>query len=265
MSRLSWDQVGERFFETGIDRGVLYPNKVGAIGVPWNGLISINETPIGGEPKSSYIDGYKFQNRFTLEEYAATVEAYTYPRAFEECQGVSPLGNGLFTTGQRRISFGLCYRTKIGNDTRGDSYGSKIHFVYNASVSPPDRNYQTASESPQANTFNWAITTRPVKTTGKQPTAHMVVDTSLMTPPLLASLEDLIYGKDGGDPQLPSPTELITLIVGWPTLFITDHGNGIFTASGPDDVVRLATPRAFEINASTVENNGNGTFDVTSY
>lgn len=265
MSRLAWDQVGERFFETGIDRGVLYPNKTGAIGVPWNGLISINETPTGGEAKPFYIDGYKFQNRSTPEEYAATVEAYTYPRAFEECQGVAPLGNGLFMTAQQKISFGLCYRTRLGNDVKGDSYGSKLHFVYNASVAPPDRNYQTTSNNPEANTFSWAVTTKPMITVGRRPTAHMIVDTSLMTPPLLASLEDLIYGKDGADPVLPTPTELISLIVGWPVLYITDHGNGIFTASGPDDVVRMATPRAFEINATTVVNNGDGSFDVTSY
>lgn len=265
MSRLAWDRVGERFFETGIDHGVLYPNKTGAIGVPWNGLIGLNETPTGGEPKPFYLDGYKYQHRSTPEEYGATIEAYTYPKEFEDCQGVPYLGNGLYITGQRKISFGLTYRTKVGNDAKGVTYGSKIHFVYNALVAPSDKKYQTVGDNPEANAFSWAINTKPVKVAGRRPTASMVVDTSLLTTPLLASLEDLIYGTDSTDPQLPTPTELISLIVGWPTLFITDHGNGIFTASGPDDVVRLATPRAFEINASTVVNNGDGSFDVTSY
>ena len=265
MTRLVWDRVGERFFETGVDRGVLYPNKVGAVGVPWNGLISLNETPTGGEPKPFYIDGYKFQNRATPEEYAATLVAFTYPREFEECQGNKPLGNGLYITSQSRISFGLCYRTKLGNDTQGQSHASKLHFVYNASVAPADRNYQTVGDNPEANNFSWAITTKHVKTTGHRPTSHMVVDTSLLSTPLLEALEDLIYGTDAEAPQLPSPTDLIGLIVGWPTLSIEDLGNGVFRASGPDDVVRIATPRTFEINASTVVNNGDGTFDVTSY
>lgn len=265
MTKLVWDRVGERFFETGIDRGVLYPNKVGAVGVTWNGLISVTENPAGGTDKPFYYDGYKYQNRSTPEEYASTVEAYYYPREFEDCQGNPHLGNGLFITGQPRISFGLCYRTKLGNDASGVSHASKLHFVYNAVANPTRKSYQTVGDNPEANAFSWDISTKAVRVSGRRPTANMVVDTSLLTPPLLASLEDLIYGTDSTSPSLPTPTELITLIVGWPELFITDHGNGIFTASGPDDVVRMATPRAFEINAETVVNNGNGTFEVTSY
>ncbi len=265
MTRLAWDRVGERFFETGIDRGVLYPNKPGAVGVPWNGLISVSENPSGGESKPYYVDGFKYQNRSAPEEYAATVDAYTYPREFEDCQGSVHLGNGLYISGQSRISFGLCYRTKVGNDAMGVNYGAKLHFVYNALVAPTSKNYQSVGDNPEASTFSWNVTTKPVLVSGHRPTANLVVDTSLLTAPLLAELEDLIYGTDSTPPQLPTPTELIALIVGWPTLFITDHGNGIFTASGPDDVVRMATPRAFEINAETVEDDGNGTFEVTSY
>lgn len=265
MSKLAWDQVGERFFETGVDRGVLYPNKAGVVPVPWNGLISVSENPSGGEAKPFYIDGYKFQNRSAPEEYAASIQAYTYPRAFEDCQGRPHLGNGLYIASQPKISFGLCYRTKLGNDAQGIAFGSKINFVYNALASPSSRDFQTIGDNPEANAFSWDMTTKPMFVSGRRPTANMIVDTSLLTPPLLESLEDLIYGTDSTDPTLPTPTELIALIVGWPELLITDHGNGIFTASGPDDVVRLATPRAFEINAETVVDNGDGSFDVTSY
>lgn len=263
MTRLTWDRVGERFFETGIERGVLYID--GVDGVAWNGLVSVSESPTGGEAKPFYIDGYKYQNRSGPEEFAATLDAFTYPREFEACQGSPHLGNGLYITAQRRVNFGLCYRTKIGNDLQGASYSSKIHFVYNAQVTPTTKNYQTVGENPEAAIFSWNISTRAVRVSGRRPTANMVVDTSLMTGPLLKELEDLIYGTESTPPQLPTPTELISLIVGWPTLFITDHGNGVFTASGPDDVVRLATPRAFELNAETVEDLGTGTFEVTSY
>ena len=265
MTKLAWSRVGERFFETGVDRGVIYPNKVGLNPASWSGLIGISENPTGGDAKPFYIDGYKFQNRFTPEEYAASVEAFMYPRVFDECQGNPHLGNGLYLTGQAKIPFGLSYRTKIGNDLMGQNYAHKIHFVWNALVAPANKSYQTVSDNPSANTFTWDITTKDIKVAGRRQTAHMVVDTSLMSPPLLQELEDLIYGTDSTAPQLPTPTELITLVVGWPTLFITDHGNGIFTASGPDDVVRLATPRAYEINAETAEADGNGNFEVTSY
>lgn len=265
MAKLAWSRVGERFFETGVDRGVIYPNKVELAPASWSGLIGINENPTGGDAKPFYVDGYKYQNRATPEEYGASIEAFMYPRVFDECQGNPHLGNGLFMTAQAKIPFGLTYRTKIGNDLAGQNYAHKIHFVYNALVAPTNKNYQTVSDNPTANTFTWNITTKAIKVAGRRQTAHMVVDTSLLTPPLLESLEALIYGTDEEDPQLPTPTELISLIVGWPTLFITDHGNGVFTASGPDDVVRLATPRAFELNAETVVNNGDGSFDVTSY
>jgi hypothetical protein len=265
MSKLAWSRVGERFFETGVDRGVIYPNKEGMAPAAWSGLIGINENPTGGEDKPFYIDGYKFQNRSTPEEYVSTTEAFTYPRVFDECQGNSYLGNGLYMTAQTKVPFGLTYRTKLGNDVAGQNYAHKIHFVYNALVAPTNKNYQTVGDNPTANTFSWTISTKAMKVTGRRQTAHMVVDTSLLTSPLLAELEDLIYGTDSTEPELPSPTELIELIVGWPTLFITDHGNGIFTASGPDDVVRLATPRAYEISAETAEADGEGNFEVTSY
>ncbi len=265
MSKLAWSRVGERFFETGVDRGVIYPNKVGLAPAAWSGLIGITENPTGGEAKPFYIDGYKFQNRSAPEEFGASIEAFMYPRVFEECQGNPYLGNGLYVTAQAKISFGLTYRTKIGNDLAGQNYGHKIHFIYNALAAPANKNYRTVSDNPEAATFTWNLSTKAVKVTGRRQTAHMVVDTSLMSPPLLQELEDLIYGTDTTVPQLPTPTELIGLVVGWPTLFITDHGNGIFTASGPDDVVRLATPRAYEINAETAEEDGNGNFEVTSY
>lgn len=265
MSRLAWDRVGERFFETGIDRGVLYPNKDDVTPVAWNGLVALNETTSGGEAKPFYLDGYKFQNRSAPQEYEASLEAFTYPHAFEECQGMKPLGNGLYLANQPKITFGLCYRTRLGNDLQGPSYASKLHFVYNASVAPTGKNYGTVNDNPEPATFSWPITTKAVKIATHKATSHMVVDTSLISPPLLTELEDLIYGTSTTDPSLPTPTDLIALIVGWPTLSITDLGNGIFIASGPDDVVRLATPKTFEINSTTAVDNGDGSYDVTSY
>lgn len=262
VTRLSWDRVGQRFFETGLDRGVLYPPT--GDGVPWNGLIAVNENPTGGEARPYYIDGYKFQNRSSPEEFQATIEAYTYPDEFNACLGMPNLGSGLYISGQKKKSFGLCYRTKIGSDLDGDNVGYKIHLVYNALVSPSSRNYKTLAENPEAMTFSWDLSTKPVKTSGYKATPMMVIDTTKLTTPLLTSLEDMLYGSNTAAPRLPTPTELITLFIGWPSLYVVDNGNGTFTVSGPDEMVRLINPNMFQLSGVTVVDNGNGSFNVTS-
>lgn len=262
MSVITWDEIGERYFETGIDRGVFYP-PVGS-GVPWNGLISVNHTPIGGEAKPYYIDGYKYQNLSSPEEFAANIEAYTYPDEFEDCNGLVPIGNGLSIGYQQKKSFGLCYRTKIGNDVDSENHAYKIHLVYNALAQPSNQNYSTVGDNPEAITFNWSITTKPIKTAGFKATPYMVLDTRKITTPLLTALEEIIYGTSITNPRLPSPTELIAMFLDWPTLYVIDNGNGTFTVSGPDDQVRLLDTNTYEINGVTVINNGDGSFEVST-
>lgn len=262
MSRITWGTAGKRFYETGIDRGVVYPN--GGSGVAWNGLLSVNESVSGGEAKPFFFDGYKYQNRAGPEDFEATIEAYTYPEEFELCNGTVNLGAGLFLTQQRRLPFGLCYRTKVGNDIVGDSYGYKLHLIYNALAAPTTKNYTSVDDTPEAIAFSWDITTKPVLVSGHKATPHIIIDTSKLTAPLLASLESLIYGTPDANPRLPLPAELITLFLGWPTLEIVDNGNGTFTAYGPDEMIQIINPNTFQITGATIINNGNGTFDATS-
>jgi len=262
MTRLAWDSIGARLYETGVDRGVLYPS-VGA-GVVWNGLISVNENSSGGSSKPYYIDGFKYQNVPDPEEFEADIVAYTYPDEFEVCSGLTPIGGGLSIGQQRRSSFGLCYRTKIGNDTHGNDHGHKIHLVYNALASPSAKNYNTISDDPDLITFNWNLTTRPILVTGHKATSYFCMDTTKMTPPLLASIEEILYGTSSTAPSLPTPAELVAMFIGWPELYVIDNGNGTFTVSGPDDIVRLLDARRFQFSGDTVFNNGDGTFEISS-
>lgn len=261
--RLVWDRVGERFFETGVTNGVLYPST--GDGVAWNGLISVTESPNGGDPDPYYIDGYKYQNRSNAEDYEATIEAFTYPDAFEECMGNVSVSAGLLITQQRKKSFGLCYKTSFGNDTDGLDHGYKIHLVYNALAAPAQKAFKSISDSPEAINFSWGLTTKPIKLAGHKATAHMIVDSTKVSPPLLSNLEDILYGTDSASPRLPLPTEVVSIFSGWPTLFVTDNGDGTFTVSGPDDVVSMLDPYTFKIVSSTAVDNGDGSYNVTSY
>lgn len=261
--RLEWNRVGERLFETGIERGVLYPQA--GSGVAWNGLISVNESVSGGEAKPFYIDGFKFANRSSPEEYAATISAFTYPREFAACDGSAYLGRGLHVTQQRRKSFGLSYRTKVGNDTLGENHGYKLHLVYNALAAPTSRDYRTVSADPEAATFDWNVTTRPVRLSGYRPSPHLIIDSTLSTPELMASLEDILYGSSSTSPRLPLPNEVVALFAEWPELYIQDHGDGTFTASGPDNVVSVIDSQTFQIVSDTATDHGDGTFTVSSY
>lgn len=209
MTRIAWNTRGERFFETGSDRGVLY--LPGQSGVAWNGLKKVSESPDGGTPTPYYVDGYKYINVASAEEFKATLSAYSSPQEFAVCDGTLSIHNGLFATQQPRKPFNLSYRTLIGNDISGADHGYKIHLVYNALAAPATRENATLTNSPTALDLSWSITTTPPKITGLRPTAHFVVDSRLTPPNLLAALEDILYGTMDTEARIPEVSEIIDL------------------------------------------------------
>jgi hypothetical protein len=209
MARLTWGALGERFYETGVDRCVLYWN--GVMGVAWNGISAVRESPSGGEAVPYYFDGVKYLNLSAAEEYEATLEAFASPAEFNLCDGTVPISNGLFVTQQPRTSFGLSYRTAVGNDVEGVDHGYKIHIVYNALAAPSSRDDSTISDSPDPATLSWAITAIPAIVTNLKPTSHFVVDSRLTDPALLTELEDDLYGTVSTAPTLPTPTALVAM------------------------------------------------------
>ena len=222
MSRLKWDQTGERFYETGVKNGVLYIPTGGAYtkGVAWNGLTAVTESPSGAEATPLYADDIKYLNLMSTEEFGATIEAYTYPDEFAECDGSAELATGVYIGQQPRKTFGLCYKTTLGNDEDGNSYGYKLHIIYGAKAAPTEKAYATINDSPEAITFSWELTTTPVPVKNAKPTASITIDSTKVDPGKLAALEDILYGKDGtGDgntgatePSLPLPDEIATLM-----------------------------------------------------
>ena len=214
MATLTWDVQGERYYETGVSKGVLYPFKEGKYskGVAWNGLTAVNESPSGAEPTPMYADNIKYLNLLSNEEFAATVEAYTYPDEFAECDGSAELAAGVSVGQQKRIPFGLSYVTKLGNDTDGQDHGYKIHLIYGALAKPTQKNYATINDSPEAITFSWELSTTPVAVPNMRPTACITIDSTKVTPENLKKIEDKLYGKDSEEATLPTPTELAALI-----------------------------------------------------
>ena len=215
MSKIVWDNTGERFYETGVDRGVLYvQDDQGNYpkGVAWNGLISVTESPTGAEPTPLYADNIKYLNLTSVEEFEASIEAYTYPEEFEECDGSAELAPGITLGQQPRKAFGLCYRTKLGNDLEGDDYGYKLHLIYGAKAAPSEKGYETINDSPDAITFSWDITTIPVPVTGFKPTSTLVIDSTKVDPDKLVELEEILYGSEEEDARLPLPDEVLTII-----------------------------------------------------
>lgn len=215
MARLEWDKTGERFYETGTDRGVLYPTVDGGeygTGVPWNGLTAVTESPSGAEATALYADNTKYLSLMSVEEFGATLEAYTYPDEFAECDGSASIAKGVVIGQQERKSFGLCYRTKVGNDIEGDDLGYKIHIVYGVKASPSEKSYATINDSPEAVTFSWELTTTPVNVAGFKPTASLTIDSTKANPTDLASLEKILYGDESNDPRLPLPDEIATIM-----------------------------------------------------
>ena len=217
MAKIVWDKTGERLYETGVKNGVLYVQEGGAYpkGVAWNGLTAVTESPSGAEATPLYADDIKYLNLISTEEFGATIEAYTYPDEFAACDGSAALVDGVMIGQQARKTFGLCYRTTIGNDTNGNDYGYKLHIIYGALAAPSEKAYATINDSPEAITFSWEVTTTPVNVTGAKPTASITIDSTKADPTKLAALEDILYGKDGepgNDPRLPLPDEIKTLM-----------------------------------------------------
>ena len=215
MSKIVWDAIGEHTFETGVRNGVLYLKGTEGTydtGVAWNGLTSVSESPEGAEPTDLYADDIKYLTLMSAENFKATIEAYTYPVEFEECDGSATIAKGVVIGQQSRKPFGLCYRTAIGNDTDGNEHGYKLHIVYGCQASPSEKQYSTINDSPEAITFSWEVSTTPVNVTGKKPTATLIIDSTKTDKAKLTALEAILYGSEQTEPRLPLPDEIATLM-----------------------------------------------------
>ena len=214
MSKIVWDQTGDRLYETGVKQGVLYIPTAGVYskGVAWNGLTAITESPSGAETTALYADDIKYLNLMSTEEFGCTIEAYTYPDEFAECDGSASLVAGVNVGQQPRKTFGLCYRTTVGNDTDSNAYGYKLHMVYGCLAAPSEKAYATINDSPEAITFSWEVSTTPVNVTGHKPTALLTIDSTKADPAKLTALEAILYGSEESEPRLPLPDEIATLM-----------------------------------------------------
>ena len=215
MSKLTWDNIGERLFETGVKQGVLYPIQSDGKytkGVAWNGLTAVTESPSGAEATPLYADDIKYLNLLSNEEFGATIEAYTYPDEFAECDGSAELATGVMIGQQKRKVFGLCYRTTIGNDVDGNDHGYKLHLIYGCLAAPSEKAYSTINDSPEAITFSWEVTTTPVNVEGFKPTSQITIDSTKADPTKLAALEAVLYGGEATEAKLPLPDEVATLM-----------------------------------------------------
>ena len=211
MSKIVWDQTGERLYETGVKRGVLYVQDSGGTypkGVAWNGLTAVTESPSGAEATPLYADDIKYLNLISTEELGGTIEAYTYPDEFAECDGSASIATGVYIGQQPRKTFGMCYTTTVGNDVDSNAHGYKLHLIYGALASPSEKAYSTINDSPEAITFSWEFSTTPVNVTGFKPTANIVIDSTKATPEKLAALEKILYGDAEVEPRLPLPNEV---------------------------------------------------------
>lgn len=215
MTKLQWDEVGKRFYETGVDRGVLYiPNEQGKYikGVAWNGLTAVNQQPEGGEDNPQYADNIEYLNLTSAEKFKATIEAYTYPVEFEECDGTRAVAEGVIIGQQTRKPFGFSYRTLIGNDTQGTDHGYKIHLIYGAKASPTEKSYSTVNDSPEAITFSWSVSASAVPVPGYKPSAILTIDSRKISSNGLAALESALYGDTSKEPNLPLPEDIFKML-----------------------------------------------------
>lgn len=216
MAKLVWDQTGERLYETGVKQGVLYLQEAGKYekGYAWNGLTAVTESPSGAEATALYADDMKYLNLYSAEEFGATIEAYTYPKEFEQCDGSATLVKGVTVGQQDRKTFGMSYKTTVGNDVEGNNHGYKLHLIYGAMASPSEKAYATINDSPEAITMSWEVTTTPVAVDGFKPTASITIDSTEADSSKLAALEAILYGSSEPDkePRLPLPDEIKTLM-----------------------------------------------------
>ena len=222
MSKLTWDNAGERLYETGVKQAALYVQESGAYpkGVAWNGITAVTESPSGAEATALYADDTKYLSLVSAEEFGATIEAYMYPDEFAECDGSASIATGVTIGQQKRKTFGLAYKTTLGNDVESNDYGYKLHLIYGALAAPSEKAYATINDSPEAITFSWEVTTTPVNVTGHKPTALITIDSTKVDKKKLAALEEILYGKnptlpegqDGVEPRLPLPDEIAELM-----------------------------------------------------
>jgi hypothetical protein len=253
MTKVVWDQVGERLYETGVDRGVLfridgsgnYSN-----GFAWNGLTAVTESPAGASANPQYADNTKYLNLISVETFGGDIEAYTYPDEFAECDGTSEPQPGVAIGQQPRKMFGLCYRTRLGNDSDGTDHGYKLHLVWGAVAAPSQKAYATINDNPAALVFKWSFTTTPADVVGYKATASMVIDSTKVSPTALANLEDFLYGTVGTNPSLPTPADVVALFSGTVTTVVPvapTYSSGTHTITIP-----TVTGIDYEINGEIV-------------
>lgn len=217
MTKIVWDKIGEHYYETGVDHGVLYPiqaNNTYSLGVGWNGLTGVTQSPSGAEETKLFADNIKYLSLRSAEEFGATVTCYTYPDEWEACDGSASIATGVHVGQQARKTFGLSYRTLIGNDTEGTDHGYKIHLIYGATASPSERAYASVNDSPEAIEFSYELSTVPVEVPGYKPTAHLEVDSTKADAAKLTALETILYGSETAEPRLPLPQEVMELFEG---------------------------------------------------
>lgn len=291
MTQLTWDNLGERFYETGVEKGVLYVPDGGGVysdGVAWNGLTTLTEAPSGAAATPEFADNLKYLNLISAEEFGGTIAAFTYPDEFAQYDGLASPSPGLSISQQSRKSFGLCYTTRVGNDVDGDDHGHKLHLVYGCQVAPSQKAFGTVNATPAPITFSWTLTTTPVNVTGHKPTSLLIVDSTKVDSSDLAALELILYGTTGVDPRLPLPDELITLFAGSVTVIdpltaatyntgthtitiptqagITYRIAGVVQAAGPvvltigQHVIVTATPNAGYVIADGNDNDWEFTY-----
>ena len=218
MTRLKWDSDGEKLYETGVSNGVLYTNKdsigsgVYSKGTPWNGLSKVSESPSGAEPTALYANNEKYLELISSEEYGFTIEAYTYPDEFAECDGSKEIAPGVLAGQQNRKQFGFSYKTIIGNDTKNEEYGYKIHLIYGCKAKPSSKDHETINSDPNATTMSWEVSTTPVEIPGFKKSSCLVIDSTKVDEAKLKALEDILYGNESTEARLPLPEEIITLI-----------------------------------------------------
>lgn len=262
MAQLVWDNVGDRLYETGLDRGVLYLEN--GNGVAWNGLTSVSEDVGGNTTTELYYDGVKYLDLSTISDFSGTLKAYTYPDEFLQFEGILEVANGMYADSQIRKPFGLSYRTLIGNDVEGTAFGYKLHILYDLTAIPQSTIFQSLSDAVEPIEFTWAISGRPQPIVGFRPTAHIIVDSRYTPSGVLANIEAILYGTVSTIPNLPTTTELVALFTTSQTIIITDNGNGTWNATGPDALITMLDANYFQIteaNATFIDAN---TYTISS-
>lgn len=258
MTALTWNDIGKRQYEAGVDRGVLYPGS--GPGVAWNGLVGVEDTTTDASQTIIYLDGNKVRTMIDIGNFTATIKAFTYPDEFELMAG---LANDMLDT-QVPVAFNFSYRTLVGNDVDGNAHGYRIHLVYSARAQPTSSDYETLAATPELATFSWDISTRPITVPGYRPTAHVIIDSTLAYPSAVAALEAILYGGVGVDPSIPTIPALIAMFETTDFVTITDNGDGTWTASGPPEAIYMLDSETFAIDWPTAIYTDANTYTISS-